>query len=127
MKKIALTLLAIACLATLSLAKDDAKDKGKKETVSGWVSDAKCGAKGANADHAACAKKCADAGEKLVVVKDGDNSIIAVTNQDALKGHEGHHVKVTGTQSADGMHVDKVAMLKDKGKAKEDKSDKKGM
>ncbi|HYX52232.1 MAG TPA: hypothetical protein VE783_02195 [Candidatus Limnocylindrales bacterium] len=122
MKKIAFTLLAIACLATLSLAKDEGKDKGKKETVSGWVSDAKCGAKGANADHAACAKKCADAGEKLVVVKDGDNSIVNVSNQDALKGHEGHHVKVTGTESADGMHVDKVAMLKDKGK-----SDKKGM
>jgi hypothetical protein len=127
MKKIALTLLAVACLATLSLAKDDAKAKTKKETISGWVSDAKCAAKGNNAEHAACAKKCADAGEKLVVVKDGDNSVIAVANQDALKGHEGHHVKVTGTQGADGMHVDKVAMLKEKGKAKEDKGEKKGM
>jgi hypothetical protein len=122
MKKIALTLLAVACLATLSLAKDDAK--AKKETISGWVTDAKCAAKG-NHDTD-CAKKCAEAGEKLVVLNEKDNSVVQVHNQDALKGHEGHHVKVTGSQTADGFHVDKVAMLKDQGK-KDEKSDKKGM
>ncbi|HEX2328456.1 MAG TPA: hypothetical protein VHN74_07020 [Candidatus Angelobacter sp.] len=124
MKKIALTLLAVACLATLSLAKDDAK--AKKESISGWVSDAKCAAKGNSAEHAACAKKCAEAGEKLVVVNDKDNSVVQIHNQDALKGHEGHHVKVTGSQTADGFHVDKVAMVKDQGK-KEEKAEKKGM
>lgn len=82
------------------------------ETVKGWVSDAKCGAKGASASHADCTKKCEDAGAKLVIVNDKDQSIVNVDNQDALMGHEGHYVSVTGTMSGDSMHVDKVKMLK---------------
>jgi hypothetical protein len=82
------------------------------ETVKGWVSDSKCGAKGASASHADCTKKCEDAGAKLVIVNDKDKSIVNVDNQDALKGHEGHYVAVTGAVSGDSMHVDKVKMLK---------------
>ena len=61
--------------------------------------------------HAACAKKCAGAGEKLVIVTDGDQKVLAVDNQDALKGHEGHHVAVTGTMGKDSIHVSSVKML----------------
>lgn len=82
------------------------------ETINGWVSDAKCGAKGASASHADCTKKCEDAGAKLVIVNDKDQSIVNVDNQDSLKGHEGHHVAVTGALTGDSMHVDKVKMLK---------------
>jgi hypothetical protein len=82
------------------------------ETINGWVSDAKCGAKGASASHADCTKKCEDAGAKLVIVNDKDQSIVNIDNQDVLKGHEGHHVAVSGTVSGDSMHVDKVKMLK---------------
>jgi hypothetical protein len=76
----------------------------------GWISDAKCAAKGANATHAQCAKKCVEAGEKPVLVTDKDQKIVAISNPDAVSGHEGQHVKVTGTMASDGaLHVDKVS------------------
>ena len=122
MKRIALSLIAVAFLVSISVAKDKAPN-AKTEKVSGWVSDAKCAAKGASADHAACAKKCEEAGEKLVVVSDKDKSVIPVANQDALKGHEGHHVRVTGTMENGEMTVSKVDMLKQP-KAKAEKTEK---
>lgn len=112
MKKLALAVLAVAFLASMSLAKpNDDTAKGKKEKISGWVNDAKCGAK-VNAD---CAKKCVEAGEKMVVVSDKDHTVYQVENQDALKGHAGHHVRVTATNNNGTLHIDKVDMLKDQG------------
>jgi hypothetical protein len=47
----------------------------------------------------------------MVVVTDGDSKVLAVENPDALKGHEGHHVAVTGTVGKDSIKVDSVKML----------------
>jgi hypothetical protein len=47
----------------------------------------------------------------MVIVTDGDQKVLAVDNQDALKDHVGHHVAVTGTMSGDSMHVGSVKML----------------
>ena len=58
------------CFALSAMAFDD---MGKSATVNGWVTDAKCGAKGANAAGEACTKKCVAAGEKMVIVTDGDH------------------------------------------------------
>src|SRR5438874_12004082 len=88
-----------------------ADDAAKCDTVNGWVSDSKCGAKGANAGAAACTKKCSAAGEKPVVVSDADQIVYSVENPEALKGHEGHHVAVTGHVSGDSIHVESVKML----------------
>ena len=107
MKKLLLVLFAIAFLASASLAKDKAP---KTTKMSGWVSDEKCGVK--DIDNADCAKKCAEAGSKLVFVSEKDKSVLNVDNQDALKGHEGHHVSVTGKVENGTLHVDKVSMLK---------------
>ena len=89
----------------------DDMSMGKAQTVKGWVSDSKCGAKGANAGAAACTKKCIEGGASAVVVTDGDNKVLAVENADALKGHEGHHVAVTGHVKGDSIHVESVKML----------------
>jgi hypothetical protein len=113
MKKFLLVLCAIAFVASASQAKDS---KPKETKMSGWVSDDKCGAK--DIDNADCVKKCAEAGSKLVFVSEKDKSIINVDNQDALKGHEGHHVSVTGKLDNGTLHVDKVAMLKQSGGGK---------
>ena len=53
--------------------------------------------------------------EIAVLVTDGDSKVWAVENSEALKGHEGHHVKVTGHPDADKgtIHVMTVAMLDD--------------
>jgi hypothetical protein len=109
MRKVLVLCLAICFVFALtSLAFDD---MGKSTTVNGWIADAKCGVKGANAAGEACTKKCVAAGEKMVIVTDKDQKVLTVDNQDALKGHEGHHVAVTGTMGKDSMHVASVKML----------------
>jgi hypothetical protein len=51
------------------------------------------------------------AGEKMVLVTDGDSKVLAIDNQDAVKGHEGHHVTVTGTVGKDSIKIDSVKMM----------------
>ncbi len=94
----------IVMAASVSFAAD-------AQTVNGWVSDSKCGVKGANAGAAECTKKCIAAGASAVVVTDTDQKVLAVENPDALKGHEGHHVAVTGHITGDKIHVDSLKML----------------
>ena len=48
---------------------------------------------------------------KMVVVTDGDQKVLMVDNPDALKGHEGHHMAITGTEKGDSIHVDSMKML----------------
>jgi len=106
MKKLSSILLAIAfaCLITTAALAED-------KAMNGWITDAKCAAKGGDLSNGDCAKKCAEHGEKLVFVSDSDKKVISVDNQDALKGHEGHHVAVTGKVDNGTLHVDKVSML----------------
>ncbi|HTM87193.1 MAG TPA: hypothetical protein VL155_03265 [Terriglobales bacterium] len=116
MKKIALYLLVVfslmLCLAIVSTAKTKSAS-AKATTVKGWVTDAKCGAKAANATAEACTKKCLAAGQKMVFVTDKDHQVLTVANPDALKDHEGHHVSVKGEvdSSAGTVHVDSASML----------------
>jgi hypothetical protein len=109
MRKVLSVCLAVCFLFALTALAFD--DMGKSATVKGWIADDKCGAKGANAGAEACTKKCLAAGAKMVVVTDGDSKVLAVENPDALKGHEGHHVAVTGTMGKDSIKVDSVKML----------------
>lgn len=91
-------------VASVSFASD-------AQTVNGWVSDSKCGARGANAGAEACTKKCITAGASPVAVTDKDQTVLTVDNPDALKDHYGHHVAVTGHIDGDQIHVDHVKML----------------
>ncbi|MBZ5664291.1 MAG: hypothetical protein LAO30_06765 [Acidobacteriia bacterium] len=107
MRKFLLLLLAAALvllMASVSFA-------GDAQTVNGWISDSKCGAKGANAGAEACTKKCIAAGASPVVVTDKDQKVLNVENPDALKEHYGHHVAVTGHIDGDKIHVESVKML----------------
>jgi hypothetical protein len=105
MRKLSL-LVMVLCVVFMMVAMAVASD-----TINGYVSDSGCGAKGANADHAACAKKCIAKGAKVVIVTDGDQKVLTVDNPEALTGHEGHHVAITGTTTADSIHVGSVKML----------------
>jgi hypothetical protein len=109
MRKVLVLLLAVSFVFALSALAFD--DMGKSMTVNGWVADDKCGAKGANAGAEACTKKCLAAGAKMVIVTDKDQKVLAVDNPDALKGHEGHHIAVTGAVKGDSIHVDSAKML----------------
>jgi hypothetical protein len=109
MRKVLVLCLAICFVFALTALAFD--DMGKSTTVNGWVSNDKCGAKDANEKGGACTKKCLEKGAKAVIVTDKDQKILAVDNPDALKGHEGHHVAVTGNVGADSVHVESVKML----------------
>src|SRR5246127_4698879 len=109
MRKVIVLCLAICFVFALTAWAFD--DMGKSTTVNGWVSDSKCGAKGANAGAEACTKKCLAAGEKIVIVTDKDQKILMVDNRDALKGHEGHHIAATGSVKGDSIHVESAKML----------------
>jgi len=103
MKRI--TLLSAALLLVSIVAWAVPKD----QSYSGWISDSKCGVKGANAAHAACAKKCVEGGEKPVMVADNDQKVTPIDNPDAVKDQIGQHVKVSGSMTSSGaLHVDKV-------------------
>jgi hypothetical protein len=109
MKKSILSVFVLALMCSVTAWAAD-----KATNIKGWVSDSKCGAAGAKAGHADCAKKCEAAGEKAVFVSDKDKSVWSVDNPDALAGHEGHHVKVNAHVDADkkSIHVNSVSMLK---------------
>lgn len=107
-KVFAICLAMCFVLGVSALAFDD---MAKSTTVNGWVADDKCGAKGANAGAEACTKKCLAAGAKMVIVTDSDQKILMVENPDALKGHEGHHIAVTGHVGKDSIHVESAKML----------------
>jgi hypothetical protein len=100
--------LYLCAMTMLAVAKD--------QSWEGWISDAKCGAQGANASHAACAKKCIGAGEKPVFVSDKDQKVIAVANPDAVKYHVGQHVEISGNLTSDGsLQVASVKTLSQSG------------
>lgn len=114
MKKLLVVLLVLTFVLVVAAV---AKEAG----VNGWVVDAKCGVKGANAQGEACTKKCLAAGEKVAFVPDGTQDVLIVDNPDSLKGHEGHHVTVMGNTNKDKktIHVDSVKMMAETGGMKQ--------
>lgn len=100
MKKFFAVAVFAALVSSLSLA--------EAGSWTGWVTDAKCAPK----VNAECAKKCADAGEKLVFVN-SDKTVMQVANPETLKGHEGHHVTVKGTVDKGTLTISTVEMVKD--------------
>lgn len=109
MRKVLVLCLAICFVFALTAMAFD--NMGKSATINGWVSDDKCGAKGANDKAEACTKKCLDKGAKMVIVTDKDQKVLMVDNPDALQAHIGHHVAVTGEVKGDNIHVDSAKML----------------
>ena len=78
-------------------------------TMTGWIVDQKCGAKSAHAGAKACSESCIKGGSPAVFVSDAKKEVIPIHNQDAVKGHEGDHVKVTGSMMDGALHIDKIA------------------
>jgi hypothetical protein len=134
MRKITVSLFALVLAFALSAMAQDtmsnsssspgssaksSKSSSKASTIKGWVSDEKCGAAGAAADKADCAKKCVAGGQKIVFVTDSDKKVLNVDNPDTLKDHVGHHVQVKGHVDADAgtLHVNSVKMAASSKKA----------
>lgn len=92
-------------LATFTFAADT--------TMTGYISDSHCGAKGAKAGHEECATKCVkEHGAKYVFVSDADKKVYAIDAQDKAAAHAGHHVTVKGTVEGDNLKVASIDMAK---------------
>ncbi len=98
----------VVFLTLLSLTVALAASAATKGSWTGWVTDEHCGAKGASADHKACAEKCLKNGGKLVFYNTADKKIYSLDNQDMAKQNIGHEVKVSG--EVDGKSI-KVASI----------------
>ena len=105
MQKKLIVLFALLALTLAALA----GAAGTKGAWTGWVTDEHCGAKGANADHKACAEKCAGKGSKLVFYNNADKKIYGLDKQDEAKAHLGHEVKVSGELDGKDIKVESIA------------------
>jgi hypothetical protein len=97
MKRIAGLLSAAVLFAAVSMA----------ATWTGWISDEHCGAKGANAEHAACAKTCIKGGMKPVFVTDS-GQVFKIKNPEIVAPHAGDRVVLTGSDNGGTIDVSKV-------------------
>ena len=98
MKKFAL------CLALCSVA-------AFADTWKGTVSNAKCGAKHADASEKSmgCVKGCVKGGSAPVFVTE-DGKVVPIHNADSVKDHLGHKVTITGKLKDGSVHIDSVKM-----------------
>jgi hypothetical protein len=81
-------------------------DAAGPSTVSGYIS---CSAlaKGTSPSpsDADTVKKCLDKGGLTVIIVDDTHRVLTIENPDAVKGHEGHRVLLTGDINAGTIHV----------------------
>ncbi len=111
-KRLLICAFALVVLAGLSLA----AGKAKEGSWTGWVTDTKCGAKGTNPEHAACAKKCVGEGtEKYALYTPADKKIYVLDPQDQAAAHVAHQVTVKGTVEGDTIKISSIEPVKEKG------------
>lgn len=106
MKKVIIAFVGSALIAGAALAAD---------TMTGWVTEAHCGAKGANAGHKECGDKCVKEGQKVAFY---DETSKKVYNFDAdcqkpMEGMMAQEVTLSGVTMKDGtVHASKAEAAK---------------
>jgi hypothetical protein len=84
-----------------------------ESSMTGYISDSNCGAKGASEKHAECAAKCVkEKGASYVFVNDADHKVYSIDAQDKVAGHAGHHVTVKGSVDGDNLKLASIEMAK---------------
>jgi len=76
------------------------------DEFTGWISDSKCGAKGASAEHKDCAMRCVKGGAVPVFVMDG--KVLKIDDTSKVERHIGQKVTVTGSVDGDTIKVESV-------------------
>jgi|SRR5579862_832476 len=95
----------LMCLFALAAASSFAAE------FTGFIGDAKCGAKHADASDAsaACAKKCVGAGsEAVLVTKDAKVYKIATGSQEKAKEFVGKTVTINGSEKGDTITIKSI-------------------
>jgi hypothetical protein len=107
------TLMALGLILRIVCIPVPASTEDSANPIRGWISDVKCGAKGASTSHEECLRQCLHNGDKLALVTDADHRVLIVENPEALKGHEAHHVALYGRVDSNRgtLHVDRIEML----------------
>jgi len=107
MKRFAVLALALVSAASVAAYAADSSAK-----LTGYISDAMCGAKHAGTG-AACAKKCIEGGEKPVFVEESKKEVWTIDNPEAVKEAYGKHVSITATPdaAAKSVHITTVSVL----------------
>ena len=99
MKRLAIAFALVLCLFTVSAMAAE---------WTGYISDAKCGAKGNSAEHAKCAESCVKGGTAAVFVSDG--KVYKIEDQAKVQDHVGHKVTISGKMKGDTIEVESVKM-----------------
>ena len=99
MKRIVLAFVLLLSLFAMTSWADE---------MTGYISDSKCGAKGASDSHADCAVKCVKGGAVPVFVSEG--KVYKVSEPAKVQDHVGHKVTITGTVKGDTVDVQEVKM-----------------
>ena len=97
------TVAALAALALMIPTLNASAD-----TWTGWISDSHCGAGGAKAGHAACAKKCKEGGSSFVFVNNADKKVYKVDKEDLAGQNLDYEVTVTGKLEGDVIKVESI-------------------
>jgi len=127
MKRVLTLLFAFLLTASLSLlAQDTSNQSGStdKKTSKAEKKEAKAAEKGKAMSLTGWVK---DQDGKTVFVNDKDKQTWNIANPDAVKGHEGHHVKVKAmlNEADHSINVEKLTMMKKSKQGAEEKGDKK--
>lgn len=107
-KAISRVLLAalVVSLASFAYAGDPVEG-----SWTGIVTDTSCGAKGAKADHAACAAKCVkEHGAKYALYTPADKQVWVLSNQEEAAKVAGQEVTVKGKADKEKMSIEVASM-----------------
>lgn len=125
MKRLITLLFALAMTASLSLAAQEPASKdqtaGDKKVQKAEKKEAKAAEKGKTMSLTGWVK---DQDGKTVFINDKDKEAWSISNLDAVKGHEGHHVKIKAklNEADHSVDVEKLTMMR---KAKQTTEEKK--
>jgi hypothetical protein len=110
MKKLVSRFLILAMalgVSTLAFADD-------QKSMTGWVTETHCGAKGAKAEHADCAVKCVKEGAKWALYNPEDKSVFVLSGDDAMMAKmasmAGKKVTVKGTMNKEKKEINVATM-----------------
>jgi hypothetical protein len=104
------TLVACTALSITILMVQFVSAAGE-DSIYGYISCAKCAAKGATSSHRDCMEKCVAKGAGVVLVTDDDHKVIPIENPDAVSGHYGHRVALDGYMNGDAFHVIRLRII----------------
>ena len=110
-KRFTTCILGLFVLCALTMT---AQGQGKEGTWEGWITDTHCAAKGADAKHADCAKKCVEGmGGKYALYSPSDKKVYGLDAQEKAAPHAGHQVKIKGTLDGDTIKVQTIEMIEE--------------